>query len=424
MSEDASGSSPWQWRNEGRHEGRGDTKGGGRARGQGETRGDRGSSGGQDEGRFGGGSGMRAGSAADLGYGNSEEKRQVSAVGRRGKGRGRGGQGEGGGVSSVNHRTPEEEAGERGAHRVRGRGHTRAARFAQPIKSPDPVGDLGFQYLRVSDGIVGTCTEVERRYVRVQSQPDPKTVRPASILQRSLQAVARREAAGEAYDDTGDFYMSICQDLRLQQIEDKLTVEAREGFAICAMRARVGLPGEDKGMDTKALSDCLLHLHSLYGKNARQPRQLEFAVYRFLMWLGLTATGAPDATAQLNSSLKELAAFSPHPAVSHATDVMAAVLAGDSRRYFSLTASPPASAREQCHVHDTLLAPAVRRRAYETVLKAYKFVIPLHTLTQLFGLQGAEMTDWLDEMQAVYDADSQLLDVDASKKVEKQDQSK
>ena len=423
MSEDASGSG-WHWRNEGRNEGSRETRGGGRARGQGETRGGRGGSGGQLEGRFFGGSGKG-------GYGNSGRRGggrggegEAEEVGRRGVGRGRGGQGGGGGVSSWNHRTPEEEAGERGAHRVRGRGHARAARFAQPIKSPDPVGDLGFQYLRVSDGIVGTCTEVERRYVRVQSQPDPKTVRPASILQRSLQAVARREAAGEAYDDTGDFYMSICQDLRLQQIEDKLTVEAREGFAICAMRARVGHPGEEKGMDTKALSDCLLHLHSLYGKNARQPRQLEFAVYRFLMWLGLTAKGAPDATAHLNSSLKELAAFSPHPAVSHATDVMAAVLAGDSRRYFDLTASPPASAREQCHVHDTLLAPAVRRRAYETVLKAYKFVIPLQTLTQLFGLQGAEMTDWLDEMQAVYDADSQLLDVDASKKAEKPDQSK
>jgi hypothetical protein len=156
----------------------------------------------------------------------------------------------------------------------------------------------------VSDGIVGTCSEVERHYVRVQSQPDPGSVRPAAVLQRSLAAVAKREAAGEPYDVTGDFYMSICQDLRLQQIESELTVAAREGFALCAMRARVGAPGQDKGMDMKALSDCFLHLQVLYEKNPATPRQLEFALYRFLMWLGLTAQGASDATAQLNSSLR------------------------------------------------------------------------------------------------------------------------
>lgn len=295
----------------------------------------------------------------------------------------------------------------------------RAARFAQQRKSPDAAAGA-FQYLRVSDGIVGTCTEVERPYERVQSQPDPKTVRPAAVLKRSMQAVARREAAGEPYDDTGDFYMSICQDLRLQQIESELTVAVREGFAVCAMRARVGPPDEDKGMDTKALSDCLLHLHTLYAKNIGQPRQLEFAVYRFLMWLGLTARGAPDATAQLNSSLKGLAAFAPHAAVSHATDIMSAVLTGDARRYFALAAGEAtATAREQCHIHDTLLAPAMRRRAYETILKAYKFVIPLQTVSQLFGLQGVELKGWLAKQQAVYDAE--VLDVDASKKAEKQD---
>jgi hypothetical protein len=185
-----------------------------------------------------------------------------------------------------------------------------ANRPASARKSPDS----GFQYLRVSDGIVGTCTEVERRYVRVQSQPDPGSVRPASVLQKALKAVARREEAGEPYQDTNDFYMSICQDLRLQQIETELTVAAREGFALCAMRARMAPPGEDKTLDVKALCDCFLHLRALYARNPGQPRQLEFDVYRFLLWLGLAARGAADTATQLNLALRDVAAHAPDAA--------------------------------------------------------------------------------------------------------------
>lgn len=163
----------------------------------------------------------------------------------------------------------------------------------------------------MSDGIVGTCTDVERRYLRVQSQPDPGSVRPAYVLQKALKAVARREAAGEPYQDTHDFYMSICQDLRLQQIETELTVAAREGFALCAMRARVG---EDKTLDVKSLSDCFLHLRMLYARNPGQPRHLEFDVYRLLLWLGLAAGGAAETATQLNLALRDVAAHAPEAA--------------------------------------------------------------------------------------------------------------
>ena len=291
---------------------------------------------------------------------------------------------------------------------ARGRGHQRAQ-----------GGGSGrdFQFVRVSDGIVGTCQEVERRYVRVQSQPEAASVRPVEVLRQSLLAVARREAACEPYADTGDFYMSICQDLRLQGIEDETAVAAREAFALCAMRARVGPPGENAGMDVKTLSDCLLHLNTLYARNPGQPRQLEFAVYRFLMWLGLTASGRSDTYAQLTASLKALAAYSPHLAVKHASDVMSSVVLGDAHRYFALAASLPAEAEEQRHIHDTLIAPAMRTKMYQTVLKAYKFAIPLQDVGQLLGLHGDELSVWLKQKGAVIEADA--FDVDATKKAEK-----
>ena len=336
-----------------------------------------------------------------------------------------------------------------------------------------------FQYVRVSDGIVGTCSDVERRYVRVQSQPDPASVRPAAVLAEALQAVARREAAGEPYETTSDFYMSICQDLRLQQIENELTVAARESFALCAMRARVG-PPDARGMDIKALTNCLLSLEDLYKKNPGQQRQIEFAVYGFLLWLGMMVTegdsGANTARG-LNNALQRLTAGpyvpsddddeyhhcdgcgvepicgarwtcnmcadfdlcpacyagldtpgatvheSTHtftkqaiqPAVGkHALRVMAAVLTGEAPRYFALIAAAPAAAREQSHIHETLLAPAVRMRAYHAMIKAYKFSIPLQCVSARLGLAGDDLHKWLAQQHAVFDADA--LDADASSK--------
>jgi hypothetical protein len=263
---------------------------------------------------------------------------------------------------------------------------------------------------------VGVCTEVERRYVRVQSQPDPASVRPSDVLRKSLQAVAQREAAGEPYEVTSDFHMSICQDLRLQQIEDGLTVAAREAFALCAMRARVGPPGASKSMDVKTLTSCLLHLQDLYAKNPGQPRQLEFTVYRFLLWLGLVSATPDDSTntMQLHASLKGLAAFAPHVTVAHAWQIMSAVLTGDAHTYFSLTAAPPDETGHQSHIHDTLLAPVVRARMFDAIRKAYKFSIPLEAVRPLLGMSGQGLGEWLAQERAVFD--EQALDVDESVK--------
>ena len=71
-------------------------------------------------------------------------------------------------------------------------------------------------------------------------------------------------------------------------------------------------------------------------------------------------------------------------------------------------------AAEQGHIHETLLAPAVRMRAYQSVLKAYKFAVPLVSLEGLLGLRGAALAGWLSQQHAVLDAEA--LDVDACKK--------
>jgi hypothetical protein len=61
----------------------------------------------------------------------------------------------------------------------------------------------------------------------------------------------------------------------------------------------------------------------------------------------------------------------------------------------------------------------VRSRAYETILKAYKFIIPLASIGELLGFHGKELSDYLAQQRAVFDAAT--LDVDASKNEEKRE---
>ena len=52
------------------------------------------------------------------------------------------------------------------------------------------MGLLSEDFLKVSEGIVGTCQDVEMSYVRITSHPDPKTVRPEPVLRLALAKVS------------------------------------------------------------------------------------------------------------------------------------------------------------------------------------------------------------------------------------------
>lgn len=276
-------------------------------------------------------------------------------------------------------------------------------------------------FLKVSDGIVGTCQEVERRYVRVTSQPDPRTVRPEPVLREALARVQERERKGRDYEECQDLYMSICQDLRLQQLDGPLAIEVRESFAQCAMRARTGPPDGAKGMDVKALSDSLLHLQALYAQHPGQPRELEFALYRMLLWLALAQDAGPEQQTGWVSLAPATAALLPHraaPLARFGLDVLAAVTAADSARYFALAAVPPVGAAEARHILETLLTPPVRARAYAALLKAYKMKFPCGALQRRLGLPSREAAAaWARARGGVLVADGadEALDLDAFK---------
>ena len=61
-------------------------------------------------------------------------------------------------------------------------------------KSERPLmGLLSEDFLKVSEGIVGTCQDIEMSYVRITSHPDPSTVRPEPVLRLALAKVGDQQ---------------------------------------------------------------------------------------------------------------------------------------------------------------------------------------------------------------------------------------
>lgn len=108
---------------------------------------------------------------------------------------------------------------------------------APPVqRPPSPV----LKSQDVGGTIVGTCTDIEKSFFRPKPPIDPATVRPESILRKSLQHVKARQNQNADYYYLWEQLKSIRQDLFLQQINNEFTVKVHEYHARLALE-NVGL---------------------------------------------------------------------------------------------------------------------------------------------------------------------------------------
>ncbi|KAF2002251.1 hypothetical protein P154DRAFT_398692, partial [Amniculicola lignicola CBS 123094] len=199
-----------------------------------------------------------------------------------------------------------------------------AAQVSSPPSPRSPVVEIA-----PAGPIVGTCQDLKKRYFRLTSEPDPKTVRPQYILEQTLELLNREWAASSKTDNeyTGmcSQFKSLRQDLTVQRIKNAFTV------AVYETHARIALEMQDTG----EYNQCQSQLRALY-KDVAAGNPTEFLAYRILYYVYTrNKTEMNDVLAELTPTDKA------DGAVNHALDVRSALALGNYHRFFKLYRTSP-----------------------------------------------------------------------------------
>ncbi|XP_011091492.1 SAC3 family protein A isoform X1 [Sesamum indicum] len=225
------------------------------------------------------------------------------------------------------------------------------------------VEDIDWDALTVK----GTCQEIEKRYLRLTSAPDPATVRPEEVLEKALLMV---QTSQKNYLYKCDQLKSIRQDLTVQRIRNELTVKVYETHARLAIE--VG--------DLPEYNQCQSQLKTLYGEGITGCH-MEFAAYNLLCVM-LHSNNNRD----LLSAMSRLSANAKKDkAVKHALSVRSAVTSGNYVTFFRLYKTAP---NLNTFLMD-LYVEKMRYAAVKCMSRSYRPTAPVSYLSQILGFTNA-----------------------------------
>ncbi|KAH8497186.1 hypothetical protein H0E87_019764 [Populus deltoides] len=246
--------------------------------------------------------------------------------------------------------------------------YSRRASASMLSKSFDDSGskaveDIDWDALTVK----GTCQEIEKRYLRLTSAPDPSTVRPEEVLEKALLMVQNSQ---KNYLYKCDQLKSIRQDLTVQRIQNQLTVKVYETHARLALEAG----------DLPEYNQCQSQLKTLYAEGI-EGRHMEFAAYNLLCVI-LHSNNNRDLVSSM-SRLTE--GTKKDKAVKHALAVRAAVTSGNYVMFFRLYKEAPNL--NTCLMD--LYVEKMRYRAVSCMSRSYRPTIPVSYIAQVLGFSSA-----------------------------------
>lgn len=173
--------------------------------------------------------------------------------------------------------------------------------------------------------VIGRSTKLEKLFLRLTAAPNPDDVRPLPVLKQTLELLKKKWRKEGNYSYICDQFKSLRQDLTVQHIRDKFTVEVYE------IHARIALEKGDLG----EYNQCQTQLRSLYEQKLGG-NPMEFKAYRILYFIHTcNRTALNDVLADLTPTEKL------DPAVKHALDVRSALALGNYHRFFQLYLDTP-----------------------------------------------------------------------------------
>lgn len=216
--------------------------------------------------------------------------------------------------------------------------------------------------------VIGRSTDLEKKYLRLTSAPDPDKVRPERILKQTLVLLKKKWVSDQNYSYICDQFKSMRQDLTVQHIENEFTVEVYE------IHARIALEKGDLG----EYNQCQSRLRELYSKNIKGCEN-EFLAYRILYLLHT------QARADLSQILLEMSPeqFSDKN-IKHALDVNRAVMTNNFSWLFQLYLKAPNMGG---YVMDNFISRA-RLLAMTEICKAYRPEVPLDLISRELGFES------------------------------------
>ncbi|KAG8531550.1 uncharacterized protein KY384_003180 [Bacidia gigantensis] len=232
--------------------------------------------------------------------------------------------------------------------------------FPSGVSSPAPEQDQG--------PVIGRCQDLEKKYFRLTSAPNPDTVRPLPILGKTLEFLKKKWKKENNYSYICDQLKSLRQDLTVQHIKTAFTVSVYE------LHARIALEKGDLG----EYNQCQTQLRALYSQQLGGHPE-EFKAYRILYFIHTcNRTDMNDVLADLTSAEKQ------HSAVKHALETRSALALGNYHRFFQLYLETP---NMGAYLMDMFVGRE-RLVALSNTCIAYKPDVKLRFVTEELGFES------------------------------------
>ncbi|KAK6929266.1 SAC3/GANP/THP3, conserved domain, partial [Dillenia turbinata] len=216
--------------------------------------------------------------------------------------------------------------------------------------------------------IKGTCQEIEKRYLRLTSAPDPATVRPEDVLEKALLMVQNSQ---KNYLYKCDQLKSIRQDLTVQRVRNAFTAKVYETHA----RLAIGFG------DIPEYNQCQSQLKTLYADGI-EGCAMEFSAYNLLCVIMHSSHNR-----DLLSSMSRLSdEAKKDEAVKHALAVRAAVTSKNYVLFFRLYKTAPNL--NACLMD--LYVEKIRYEAIKCMSRSYRPTVPVSYIAQVLGFTSTQ----------------------------------